>query len=56
MLMWRYMNSKYGAQSVLSGRFKLSCPAELNDAYELRGRCVGEYSRKVREELRVGDK
>lgn len=52
MLVWRYMNFRYGAQSILEGKFKLARPSELNDAYELRGRCEGKFSGKVCEEVR----
>lgn len=52
MLIWRYMDFKYGTQSVLEGRFKWAHPNELNDAYEFRGRSVGMFSAKVREEIR----
>ena len=52
MLVWRYMDLKYGVQSAMTGRFKLSRIQDLNDAYEMRCACVGQLKPKVQREFR----
>ncbi len=52
MLVWRYMDLKYGVQSAMTGRFKLSRIQDLNDAYEMRCVCVGQLKSKVQREFR----
>ena len=52
MLVWRYMDLKYGVQSAITGRFKLSRIQDLNDAYEMRCVCVGKLKPSVQQEFR----
>lgn len=51
MFVWRYMDLKYGVQSAMTGRFKLSRIQDLNDAYEMRCACVGQLKPKVQREF-----
>ena len=46
------MDLKYGVQSAMTGRFKLSRIQDLNDAYEMRCACIGQLKPKVQREFR----
>lgn len=51
MLVWRYMDFKYGLKSVMESRFKIASPFSLNDPFEMLGAVTGALSVDVKQQL-----
>lgn len=51
MLVWRYMDFKYGLKSVMEARFKIASPFSLNDSFEMLGTVTGTLSVAVKRQM-----